>query len=128
MAFAACARRGKQPAASLASRKTSGRCAARAGDLVGDPHRPGVLPGVPIADGLQGDRSAVGHVFQESLDGTGLVVDPDLVAELPILIENSELQIATMGVATHSIMRHSCTSFACALTRHECSGRCSAFI
>jgi hypothetical protein len=56
------------------------------------------------------------------------MVDPGLLAELAFVIEYGELRIATMGVATHSIMRHGCTSFACVVSRHECNGRCSAFI
>jgi YrbI family 3-deoxy-D-manno-octulosonate 8-phosphate phosphatase len=45
-------------------------------DLVGDP--------VPVADGLQSDGSALRHVFQEGLDGAGLVINPGLLAELAI--------------------------------------------
>jgi hypothetical protein len=91
-------------------------------DLVGD--------SVPVADGLPSNGSTFGQALQEALDGAGFVIDTGLLAELAILIENGELRIATMGVATHSIMRHSCTSFSfpCVLTRHECSGRCSTFI
>jgi hypothetical protein len=98
------------------------RQAAGGFDLIGDP--------IPVPHALEGDRRAFGEVLQKSLDGAGPVINPGLLAELAILIENSELRIATMGVATHSIMRHSCTSFsfACVLSRHECSGRCSAFI
>jgi len=77
LALAACVRRGKQPAASISS--------ASGFDLVGDP--------VPVADSLQGDRSTFGHVLQECLDGAGLVINPGLLAELPILIENSELRV-----------------------------------
>jgi hypothetical protein len=57
------------------------------------------------------------------------MINAGLLAELAILVQNSELRIATMGVATHPIMRHGCTSsFACVVTRHKCSGRCSPFI
>ncbi len=97
-------------------------------NLTGDPHRPGVLPGVPIADALQGHRRAFGEPLQESLDSAGLVIDPALLPELAILVQDGKLRVVLVGVATHSIIRHGCTSFTCALSRHECSGRCSAFI
>ena len=89
-------------------------------DLVGDP--------IPVPDGLQGDGSAFREVLQEGLDRARFVVDPGLALELAILIQEGELRIATMGVATHSIMRHRCTSFICVLSRHKWCGRCSAFI
>jgi hypothetical protein len=69
-----------------------------------------------------------GQAFQEGLDGAGLMIDSGLTTELAMLIEHGELRIATMGVATHPIVRHGCTSFTCLLSRHECSGRCSSFI
>jgi hypothetical protein len=56
------------------------------------------------------------------------VIDPELGERAPILIQDRELRIVLVGVASDSIMGHSCTSFACVLSRHECSGRCSAFI
>ena len=56
------------------------------------------------------------------LDGARLVIDPGLLAELAILIENGELRRATMGVAADS-MGHSCTSFTCLVSRHEFGGR-----
>jgi hypothetical protein len=96
------------------------RQATRSFDLIGNP--------VPVAHALQGDRGAFGQALQEYLDGAGLVIEAGLVTELAISIGNRELRIATMGVATHSVMSHSCTAFTCLVTRHECSGRCSAFI
>jgi len=73
---------------------------------------------IPVPDVLQGNRSTFGQALEESPNGAGLVIHSGLLPELAILIENRELRIATTGVATHSIMRHSCTSFffACVLT------------
>ena len=89
-------------------------------DLVGDP--------IPVPHALQGDGCTLRQGLEEGLDGAWLVIHLGLLPELAILIENSELRIATMGVATYSIMIHSCTSFTCLVGRHECSGRCSPFI
>jgi hypothetical protein len=89
-------------------------------DLVGDP--------IPIADTLQGDRGAWRKVLQEDLDSPWLVVDPLLGHEAASRIQDRELRIVLVGVTSDPIMGHGCTSFTCALSRHECSGRCSAFI
>jgi hypothetical protein len=89
-------------------------------DLVGDP--------IPVDDALEGDESASWEVLQKGLDGARFMIDPGLVLELTSLIENGEAGIVLVGVASDPIMRHGCTSFACVLSRHECSGRCSAFI
>jgi len=83
---------------------------------------------VPVAEALQGHRCAFGELLQEGLDGAGLMVDPVLRDKLAVLVQNGELGIVLVGVASDPIMRHGCTSFTCALSRHECSGRCSAFI
>jgi hypothetical protein len=58
------------------------------------------------------------------------MVDPVLGEKAAVLIENSELRVPLVSITSDSIMRHRCTSssFACVLTRHECSGRCSTFI
>ena len=56
------------------------------------------------------------------LDGARLVIDPGLLAELAILIENGELRRATIDVATNS-KRNRCTSFTCLVSRHEFGGR-----
>jgi hypothetical protein len=96
------------------------RQAAGRFDLIGDP--------VPVTDALQGDRSTFREVLQQGLDGAGLIINTGLTTELAMLIEHRELRITAMGIATHPIMRHGCTSsFSCVLTRHECRGRCSAF-
>ena len=42
---------------------------------------------------------------RSGLDGARLVIDAGLLAELAILVENGETRTATMGVATHSLMR-----------------------
>jgi hypothetical protein len=89
-------------------------------DLVRDP--------IPVSHALQGDWSSFREVLQETSDGAWLVLDPELGEQVPILIEDRELRIVLVGVASDPIMRHGCTSFTCALSRHECSGRCSAFI
>jgi hypothetical protein len=89
-------------------------------DLVGDP--------IPVPDALQGDGGALWQVLEESLDGPRLMVDPVLGEKAAVLIQNGELRVALVGIASDPIMRHGCTSFTCALSRHECSGRCSAFI
>jgi hypothetical protein len=96
------------------------RQAACGPDLVGDP--------MPISHGLQGDGGSFREVLQEAFDGAWLVIDPELGERAPILIQDRELRIVLVGVASDSIMGHSCTSFACVLSRDECSGRCSAFI
>ena len=62
------------------------------------------------------------------MDGARLVIDPGLLVERAILIENGETRTATMGIATHSIMRPSCTPLTCLLSRDESGGRCSASI
>jgi hypothetical protein len=64
---------------------------------------------------------------RSGLDGARLVIDPGVLAERAILIENGELRMAKMGVAKHSMMRSSRTSFTCLVSRHASSGRCSDF-
>jgi hypothetical protein len=96
------------------------RQATRGFDLVGDP--------IPVADALEGDWGAWRKVLQEGLDGSGVMVDPMLGQRAACLVQDGELRIVLVGVTSDPIMRHGCTSFTCALSRHECSGRCSAFI
>jgi hypothetical protein len=93
-------------------------------DLVGDP--------VPVADGLQGNRSTFRHIFQEGLDGARLMVDPVLGEQIPLLIRDRELGIVLVSVASDPTIHGSCT-FLCLRARRktncdEDSGRCSAFI
>ena len=111
----------RRPAASPA-------CPARAGDLTRDP--------VPVADALEGDGSPFGEVAEQRLDGAWLVVNPLLGGEPSVLVQDGELRMvrpalagqARVVVASGSMMGHRCTCLACELSRHECSGRCSAFM
>jgi hypothetical protein len=89
-------------------------------DLVGDP--------VPIADALKSHWGLVREVFQEGPDGAGLMVEPVLDEEAPVLIQDGELRVVLVSVTTDPIIHGICT-FLCLRARRktncdEDSGRC----
>jgi hypothetical protein len=100
------------------------RQAAGRFDLIGDP--------IPVPHAFEGDGCTLRQVLQECPDGAGLVMNPGLLAELPILIENSELRVVLVSVASDPIIHGSCTFLRLRARRKpncdEDSGRCSTFI
>jgi len=69
-----------------------------------------VVPGVPGPDALQGDGDTLQEGLREGADGPRLMVDPGVGAQVATLIQNGELRIPLVGVASDPIVRHGCAS------------------
>ena len=100
-------------------------------DLIDDPHRPGVLPGVPVAHGFQGHRRSFREPREKGPDGPGLVVDPGLLHGPALVIEDGKERIVLVRVTADLIMgllQHAAPPVHWLSRIYHCSGRCSAFI
>ena len=73
-------------------------------DLIDDPHRPGVLPGVPVADGLQGDRGAGREAREVGPDGAWVVCAPLLFNKAAPSVQNGEERVVLVGITTDRII------------------------
>jgi len=62
-----------------------------------------VVPGVPGPDALQGDGDTLQEVLREGADGPRLMLDPGVGAQVASLIQNGELRIPLVGVASDPI-------------------------
>ena len=65
-------------------------------DLVDDP--------IPVADSLQGDRSAGRELGEEGPDGTGLVVNASALNEVAEIVQDREQRVVLVRVTTDLIM------------------------
>ena len=90
-------------------------------DLIGDP--------VPVADALQSDGGTGRELSKEGLDGASFMDHPRLADDVPTIVLDFELGVALVGIATDPIIAHAAPPVKTVGTsRHQCSGRCSAFI
>lgn len=80
------------------------RDAAGGLDLVDDPHRPGVLPGIPVADGLKGHGSTLWELGQEGTNGSRGVANTRAPHQVPLLIQDGEKRKVLVGIATNRII------------------------
>jgi hypothetical protein len=84
---------------------------------------------IPVADALQSDRGSRGEVREEALNGAALMFDPGLAEDVPTIVLDFDLGVPLVGIATDPIIAHAAPLVKQVMdSRHQCSGRCSAFI